>query len=604
MAEANQLDSLRKRHSDEVEAVSRLLESNKDFRPLDPSEMKFGGQNCTLAWRTTVVTTQKTWVVEVGLGKHFPDEPPLVRVCDWESLYLKSPHVMDGGLLCTLPASDAIDSTNSVGLFWFILGQTQSILEGTSADDFREEFTAYWGRRLTKGAKDALLLDSVENLDRSFPVCFCKGYVCIALTAEKLNHWVLNWVGKKKDLNPNKTGIKISLDRPLTPEEYPDTLADLLSLANEHDSESAPLILEHVFSSHNDAFVLLVQREGDGDALAGIVLHGLNLIRSKAKEITHGFRQGHVPPAILLARSQGRIKASKLSRCKVVRVDHNWIHSRGGDGRDLSSKKVLLIGCGSLGGYVGHLLARAGVGFMTVTDNDTLGWENLGRHVLGAGAVGSSKAKALANELSSQLPHLEVTGIPLDWRDALAKDADLFNRHDIIVSTVADWRCERPLNELARTISMPPIILGWLEPHAVAGHSLVISNNDGGCYECSANSFGQFMHRIADFEGETMSREPGGCTHYQRYGPSALMPVASMISSVVIDTLLEPPTCSYLSTWVSSQDHLQSVRATISEQWDERIKVDGHSRTYRNDWPASERCRLCSMQGGDNASKL
>jgi tRNA A37 threonylcarbamoyladenosine dehydratase len=52
----------------------------------------------------------------------------------------------------------------------------------------------------------------------------------------------------------------------------------------------------------------------------------------------------------------------------------------------------LLIGCGSLGGYVAHLLSRAGVGRLTLTDNDCLGWENLGRHILGASSIGRWKA--------------------------------------------------------------------------------------------------------------------------------------------------------------------------------------------------------------------
>ncbi len=240
-----------------------------------------------------------------------------------------------------------------------------------------------------------------------------------------------------------------------------------------------------------------------------------------------------------------------------------------------------------------HILSRAGVGRLTVPDNDKLGWENLGRHILGASSVGSLKAEALAQKLKLELPHLEIVGIPKDWRDIFESNPDLFKEHDLVVSTVADWRCEGSLNALTRRIQMPPVLLGWLEPYAVAGHCLVISKN-GGCFECSSNDFGQFYHNVANFKDKTISREPGGCAHYQHYGPTALMPVASMIASVVIELLLNPSDQSFLSTWVSNAEHFKSIGASLAEAWVKDVDKGGYSRTFSKLWNRSDTCHLCA----------
>jgi hypothetical protein len=191
------------------------------------------------------------------------------------------------------------------------------------------------------------------------------------------------------------------------------------------------------------------------------------------------------------------------------------------------------------------------------------------------------------------LPHLEIKGIPKDWRDAFETNPKIFDNHDLIVSTVADWRCEGPLNAMARSAKMPPILFGWLEPHAVAGHCLTVSGS-GGCFECSVNEFGQFQYSVANFEGVTISKEPGGCAHYQHYGPTALMPVASMIASVAIESLLSPPGASHLKTWVSNKEHFGSVAASVAESWAEKISEDGFSRTYQKNWDKSKTCSLCT----------
>ena len=581
------MDLLKERHQSAVEAVSSELEKDKAFQLVSTDDIPLLLKNSSAVWRTSIRASEQDWIIDIGLTKWFPDEVPLTCVHEWKKIFLKNPHVLEGGFICTIPSSAAIDNSNPVGLVKYVLNQAKDILGGSITNDFREEFSCYWGRCITSGAQDVLIIEPIEKLKKFFPVVFCTGYVCVASSIGKINLWVSNCLDKTSDLSEKKLGVSIHLSTPLLPQDYPSTIADLISLAEANDPPAAEIIINHILTSTKTALAILAQEEGEGKALGGIIFKGLY-----SSKLENGFRPGRVPLDLLRIRATPLIQSTQVSRSKVIRVDHHWIHSRGGDGKDFSNKKVLLIGCGSLGGYVAHLLSRAGVGRLTVTDNDKLGWENLGRHILGASSVGSLKAEALAKKLKLELPHLEIVGIPKDWRDIFESNPDFFKEHDLVVSTVADWRCEGPLNALTRKIQMPPVLLGWLEPYAVAGHCLIISKN-GGCFECSSNEFGQFQHNVANFKDKTISREPGGCAHYQHYGPAALMPVASMIASVVIELLLNTSDQSFLNTWVSNAEHFKSVGASLAEAWVQDVGNGGYSRTFRKLWNRSDICHLC-----------
>ena len=62
------------------------------------------------------------------------------------------------------------------------------------------------------------------------------------------------------------------------------------------------------------------------------------------------FRPGKVPDEIILGRYLG---GSRVSRRSIDRADPDWVHGRGHDPRaaQLRQKTVLIIGCGSVGGW-------------------------------------------------------------------------------------------------------------------------------------------------------------------------------------------------------------------------------------------------------------
>src|SRR3990172_4038392 len=573
------------RRNEALKLISDELNGNEKYAVISSKDYK----DSFVVWCTSVQALGKDWETHVILTDNFPDDPPKVRVPSASDLFLSNPHVMSDGYLCVIPESSSINCFDPLRLIFYVLGSAIKILQGTEPIDFQEEFSSYWGRCVDE-ARSCILLDSPQTLSSQFSVVFCKNIICISSSIDVLNRWCSNYIGEDFKLDSVDTGILLRLDGVLLTSEYPNTLYDLIKISSSRDSTIHQLILKHIALSIKQGFVLLSQEINGGYALGGVKFTGLGL--SSFKSLQHGFRSGKVPLKILINRSGDILKGEKVEKYSIKRVDHEWIHTRGGDGTNYKNRSVLIIGCGSLGGYIAHLISRAGVTNITLLDNDRLEWANLGRHILGAESVSKWKAEALCNILKQQMPHLNIIGIPKDWREALHHNNNLFDDHSLVVSTVADWRCEGPLNILSRTVPFPPVIYGWLEPYAVAGHCL-ISIKSSGCLSCGMNEYGHFKYNVADYQDLTLKREPGGCTHYQQYGPTALLPVASLVSTTILSCLNDLPYTSKLKTWVSDQDHFIRAKAGLSDLWKDKIKFEGFSKVYSSDWDSSIDCNVC-----------
>lgn len=100
------------------------------------------------------------------------------------------------------------------------------------------------------------------------------------------------------------------------------------------------------------------------------------------------------------------------------------------DMEKLAASRVLVVGCGGLGGNIIEYLARAGVGALTVVDGDVFEESNLNRQILStAGNIGQKKALAAAERVRAIDPTIDVTPVceffTKENASALMSDADL-----------------------------------------------------------------------------------------------------------------------------------------------------------------------------------
>ena len=76
----------------------------------------------------------------------------------------------------------------------------------------------------------------------------------------------------------------------------------------------------------------------------------------------------------------------------------------------LMSKNILVVGLGGVGGICAEMIVRAGIGKMTIVDNDTIDASNINRQIPALhSTVSQSKAHVLAARLVDINPLLELT---------------------------------------------------------------------------------------------------------------------------------------------------------------------------------------------------
>ena len=79
----------------------------------------------------------------------------------------------------------------------------------------------------------------------------------------------------------------------------------------------------------------------------------------------------------------------------------------------LQNANVLVVGVGGVGAYAAEMIARAGVGKMTLADADTVSESNINRQLIALhSTVGREKCAVLAERLHDINPALELTCVP------------------------------------------------------------------------------------------------------------------------------------------------------------------------------------------------
>jgi hypothetical protein len=341
-------------------------------------------------------------------------------------------------------------------------------------------------------------------------------------------------------------------------------------------------------------FAALGVQTGNGSVIASVIVsepvapqHGVR------DPLAKGFRPHAVPAAILLARYFG---GGAIMRRPVERADAAWVHGRGQDpdAQRLRSMTVIIIGCGSMGGAVAVALAQAGVGRIVLIDFDTLTWANVGRHPLGATHVNWHKAKGLAEKLRTDFPHTTFEHRDIDVDTAVRRHPELLVSSDLIVATTGSWAADSRLDAWhAATGRAVPIVYGWMEPHASAGHALLLAGAEA-CLRCGFDGTGLPGFRVTTWPAGTTRQEPACGAVFQPYGPVELGYVNSLVSELALDTLLNGGSAPLYRLWVGSGTRLRRLGGGWTSDWhsDPQFRDPGGLIAERA-W-ARARCLRCA----------
>lgn len=99
----------------------------------------------------------------------------------------------------------------------------------------------------------------------------------------------------------------------------------------------------------------------------------------------------------------------------------------------LADASVTVVGAGGVGGYASEMLARAGVGHITVIDNDEVGNTNINRQLLALhSTVGRPKVEVLRERLLDINPELDIRIV----REYIHEDNMVIGPADFVVDAI------------------------------------------------------------------------------------------------------------------------------------------------------------------------
>ena len=151
-----------------------------------------------------------------------------------------------------------------------------------------------------------------------------------------------------------------------------------------------------------------------------------------------------------------------LSRAELERYSrHLSLPGFGLEGqRRLRAASVLVIGAGGLGAPILNYLAAAGVGSITIIDDDVVEASNLQRQIIHRDAdVGRSKVASAADAVHRLDPSLEVRTV--EGRLTPENALDLFADHDVVLDG-ADNFATRYLSNDAAELTGTPLVWGTI----------------------------------------------------------------------------------------------------------------------------------------------
>ncbi|MFD1840344.1 ThiF family adenylyltransferase [Paracidovorax cattleyae] len=405
---------------------------------------------------------------EVQLDPTFFDLPR-IRLLDLPPELPKAvPHLgAEGGLCYLAKGTVVLDIYDPVGQSLACLKRAAAvlgqILKGEMVEDLAEEFFAYWnglpcfvdmqgddlGRQnciVARTNKD-LLWFITDNEDR---------------TKRKLDSLGLQVTDKTVLTYRVKT---TGQPRPLTSHWPPETVGDVLTWQSTLDPRCRRKIHERI-------------KEGESKKANGV------LIIIESPLMTYGFAvllDHQVSQKNKFANRRDSSYGLKVMPVSVIRIDDRYLAQRNiPNSKTLAGKRIALVGCGTIGGYLSDMLVKAGAGTrggkLTLVDFDCLLPQNIGRHRLGFPDLLSNKAQAMAKELKRLSPGVEVYALPVDVRQAQ------LGQMDLLIDATGEESLGHWLSGQYRAPA--PMLSVWIEGPGTGVRALLRATASGACYRC------------------------------------------------------------------------------------------------------------------------
>lgn len=484
-------------------------------------------------------------VLGFELNELFPLQLPRFYVKPWDGLGF-IPHIDIYGTICIIDLEGVVlDRYQPVGLVIEALQKAVQILRdgisGQNRRDFVEEFEAHW-RRLNNLLPGCSLLDPVKEVCRiivghDHP----SNLLFIAENEQTINSFYNSRFGNGQLTIENGLYVPLHEGAFIKPPR-PDK--DFWTI-----EEARQIIMSNLAPDKRQTLeALLKQRCRRTKYII------LNLPRYSVGESLFGFRYGQITNEHPLLENGN---AEQITPLLLERLDRKFLIARGGGSTKLTSKRILLVGCGAIGGHLAFELAKAGISEITLVDQDKLNPENTYRHVLGRKYWGKNKTEALKIALDTHFLYMNVQAITCSVEKLLKDRIIELTNYDLVILATGNPTIELHINELVHQQPGGPMALfTWLEPLGIGGHAILTNNSlNGGCLECLYTSVTQEAGRVenrAAFAApeQSFGRALSGCgSLYTPYGSMDALYTVAMAARLGINALIGNELDNPLLSW-------------------------------------------------------
>ena len=463
---------------------------------IDTSSIERGGVD--FLYRISILNNGDATVLLIGFEKSFPLTKPTIFTEEKRFI----PHVEPDGFVCFVEEEGLVlDTARPHDIIIESLEKSLEIikggLDGTNTDDFKNEFEDYWHRNTAKS------IQVLSAFSISPEVRTLIGHTTFEgkahLIAESKNELRTHIFPKNTPLDNKKIVeyiIFLPLKEAILPPSYDRTftLEELHDIITNNVTEQNKVKLNRILNKKSEVFnfIMYFKAPNGTDVLFGISI--------KLKSVDKLFNN--------------KCEIDTIEHMHINRIDFNYLANRGGAVDSITKKKVLLIGCGSVGGFIAINLVKSGIKNITLVDKDKLSFENIYRHDLGVNFVHEYKTEAIKTNIESSVFVSNISVINDTIEGGIASGKIHLKDFDLIISATGNPTINLWLNsEVQNKENTPPVIFSWVDPYGIGGHSILTNNNNKtGCYECLINPETKYNKAVFYADKQSFSKKLTGCS--------------------------------------------------------------------------------------------
>lgn len=438
------------------------------------------------AYMLSLKGKKREWSIKLKFSEGFPYELPKAFLLNTEMIGLL-PHVNREGSIC-LEEGDSlwINHTKPTEIITYFLEEICKALDRFSLsayqDDLLDEYEGYFLAPSSNNSVNSFYkaegkleqprlmlqkLSSKRNADNMKPVLLHPEGSSIPKYFSNAN------VSEKLTAN---TIIHLPLEQAVLPPSNAEPLSAeyIYDLRKSASPENIKLLDKTLKKkrAHFWAFILISMPRTDG---------------SRTQLLLRFSASTPLPHPLAEKNNNWNIDVFRLNQ-----LDSEYLLERGGSDHSLQEKHVAVIGCGSVGGEIAYMLAKAGCGKLTLIDDEHLESDNIYRHRLGGQhlnfkpnsnghVISTFKVDALKKSLMMDLPYIDINAVAISEnqksKEVLPKGVDL------VIVAVGSPSQNSIINRNLKKAGINSVIYCWNEAASIGGHAIALDLNSS-CYEC------------------------------------------------------------------------------------------------------------------------